>query len=200
MQFQICGEVFTVVVVDNLVRDGELCDGYFEPDTKRVLISTLAPDRKRTLFHELRHAWVFSLGQRGIDPETDAIDVAAFADVVSQQLDDQGGPARLLSLRPKITRGAETDSKVIIRDRMECKCGCVVMIGDIHTGAPEYSQTIGMNIVDRWMDCEVCGSVTLWKETAAENGIPLGQVLPTPVVLRDARRRAWLRERMVTIE
>lgn len=111
MRFDFCGEQFTVSVIDNLIRDGILCDGYFEPGARRVLISTVATDRKRTLFHELRHAWIFALGQRGIDPESDA-----------------------------------------------------------------------------------CGSVTVWREVAAEDGTPLGRFLPTPRVLRGSQRAAWLRD------
>lgn len=193
MKFEFCGEVFSVAIVDNLVRDGGLCDGYFEPSGRRVLISSVAGDRKRTLFHELRHAWIFALGQRGIDPESDAIDVAAFADVVSEQLDRQGGEHALMMLRPARQEQVEVAAKFVVSDRMDCSCGAQVMIGSIHTGEPEYVPLIGQHAVERWMDCDACGSVTIWRETAAEDGTPLGRFLPTPRMLRGSQRAAWLR-------
>jgi hypothetical protein len=194
MRFDFCGEQFTVSVIDNLIRDGILCDGYFEPGARRVLISTVATDRKRTLFHELRHAWIFALGQRGIDPESDAVDVAAFADIVSDQLGRQGGEHALSMLRPPRQEQVEVAAKFVVSDRMDCSCGTQVMIGSIHTGDPEYVTLIGQHVVNRWMDCDACGSVTVWREVAAEDGTPLGRFLPTPRVLRGSQRAAWLRD------
>lgn len=195
MQFEFCGEKFAVSVVDNLVRDGVLCDGYFEPEQRRVLISILAADRKRTLFHELRHAWIFALGTRGVDAESDAIDVAAFADVVNDQLERNGGQARLNAMRPDVTPAREQDAKaMVLTTWRECPCGCRVLVGDIQNGEIEFNAVYTVHTIERWMNCETCGGLTVWKETATEDGTPLGTFLPTPKHLRGSQRAAWLRE------
>jgi hypothetical protein len=197
MQFKLLSRTISVHIVSNLIRDGALREGIFDPDTDRILISDTVPrDRRRAvLLHELRHAWIELHGTPEPGSENDATDVGSFADYLIDAYQEQGGDDCLEAMNPAAQRMVERAVKVTVRDRVECKCGTVIMAGDVNNGEVEYLPLTGLHYMQRWMDCEACGRLTVWREQCSEDGIALGAFLPDIKVFTGRERLNWLRER-----
>ena len=184
-----------------LIFEGKPIDGMIDDSRRIIWIScdVGARDRRRVLFHELRHGWTFARGGKPDGDEADAIDVAALMDMIDEQFTSQGGATALMALKP--LESGESPStltgSVILVDRHECPCcGMVTMTGSVQTSAAENDSRFGEFVVERWFDCDGCGSVVFWKETALPDGTPKSRFIPNSVGhLRGADRVAWLRDR-----
>jgi hypothetical protein len=102
MRFTIAARTFRVFISGwPLLLDGVPCLAKLDRTNHRILIAGELPrhDRRRELFHELRHCWIDAFGvPDGIEP--DANTTGTMFDVLLPQYLDQGGDERLLALEP----------------------------------------------------------------------------------------------------
>lgn len=163
------------------VRCVELDDraGQVDFDRHEILID----DRQRlqarlaTLIHELRHAWDRELGRPQWD-EDRCNNAASFTADVMRQLAMQGGVAALARMGtpldvPMTNIGAECAA-----------CGTRYAPHQIHAEPPRFDDAADCLAVDRWLDCEFCGHIQRWTETATVTGSPSGRVVVGPTFHR----------------
>lgn len=203
MQFSLInGATFTVAIWPRpLFVDGQPAKAKIDYVGRRILISDqLARDeRRRALFHELRHCWVQTRG-RVSGAEADAIDVAELMDTILDAYTEQGGDDVLLAMHPE----PETAPKVrnmaegpLGQNWAQCGgCRQSVMIGSIHTTPPTWHPSAGVWIVERSMHCDRCEKITAWSEVSDQAGVPQGGIIahPPPRVLRGEDARRWYAE------
>src|SRR5690349_8344269 len=87
MHFTIDGRRYSVVIAQNPpLLDGLPCRAKIDHGRQKILLSPelARHERRRELFHELRHAWVAARG-RAADDESDAAQAAEMMDVLMQQ-------------------------------------------------------------------------------------------------------------------
>jgi hypothetical protein len=196
--FTIAGKRFVVLVSSRqIIRIGIARRAWFDSSGKRILISADVPreERRRELFHELRHGWTENHGLPG-DSESDAISVSTFNDAMLEQFEAQGGNAALIELDPPGDSVPTRAAPHITRDRQSCQCGAEVMCGSIASDAPVFNEEIGVFTMPRGMLCPACDRVTVWIETCTPTGTPLGTFLanPQPRMLDGADAAKWIGE------
>jgi rRNA maturation protein Nop10 len=64
-------------------------------------------------------------------------------------------------------------------------------------GPVEYYEPTREFQMQRWMECEACGVLTVWREVCTGDGQVLGRIVavPKPEIFSGAPARAFLRER-----
>lgn len=201
MQFNLSpGYILTVRISRKpIVTDGKQLDGQIDPERRIVWISCDVPlkDRRRVLFHELRHGWVYARGGKPEGDEADALDVAAFMDAVDEQFDAQGGTPALMAMQPlDLSQAPNPPGSVILIDRYDCPCGAQTMVGSVRSTPAEFDSRYGEYVVSRWFECEACGALVHWQEASLPDGTPKSRYIANSIgTLRGAERLAWLRER-----
>lgn len=137
MLFKIDDDVRIVVVAaGRLWNQGSPCMGVCSFCSPHIFLAPELPlaMRRRTLWHELRHAWLCKFPPRRMatedeDPhfEADANSVSQFVDALLPQYVAQGGDDRLASLRP----ARIIDSK---RSRLLMAFNCTIDFNPIPDG------------------------------------------------------------------
>lgn len=181
-----------------LMMGGQACRAKVDHVHCKIWISDQLPkhERRRLLFHELRHGWI-DLHGRAQTVEADADDVAAMMDDVLEQYMNQGGDAVLEKLNPDPEPVQGRQSPAMARTDFECgECRAKTMIGSVVNEKPVWSADFGAWVICRWIDCEVCNTVTVWHESATAEGTPRGELIahPQPKVLRGREAGLWRRE------
>lgn len=105
MRFTFGGRSWDVFTVDHpIIRDGVPCRGWAHEPSGLILIDHRLPwpSKRRTMFHELRHAWQWSRRRPAdlADPEQDAEDASRWMESCHVQYLRQGGDCRLRGLPP----------------------------------------------------------------------------------------------------
>lgn len=199
MFFIISGRKYEVVILNNLVRGGELRESWFDPDRCQVQISSMIPkDRRRAkLFHELSHVWSSLHGLAG-DEESQAQRDETFHDFLIEQFETQGGSVALEAMiPPPDTQRAQQVLGAYTLTHRECgACSAPVMCGSFLNSDPVYVEGAGQRAMDRMMQCEACGAWTSWREFCDDEGAPTGRLAPHPQprVLNGREAARWLEE------
>jgi hypothetical protein len=164
-----------------LLRDGKKLNAMIAYNERRVFISSQIPpcDRRKELIHELRHVWTASRGLPA-DDEGDARDVTEFLDPILNQIDAQGGNAKLMALQPVTQAYGPNEYRGFApNSRHECKvCGAITMSGSVMQTPPKMHEHYGVHFVERQFECDACGTVNKWSEFCTEAGSPTGQPVP----------------------
>lgn len=215
MNFHVGPVVYTLVVSDRAIFDteGNELEGVALEGRRLLLLSRIVePERREEVaLHEYAHAWRFNVPEPSNEEE-----LARFTGMVAQQfykdLDAQGGRDALVKLpmqrvnhigRPAPTASVASVARQTVMgapDRMCCPtCEAEVMCGSIHNGEPFAHDASGKIRIERWMECEACGSLTVWLEVAAADGTPLGEFVsnPPPRVMRGLAATQWVGDHAV---
>jgi DNA-directed RNA polymerase subunit RPC12/RpoP/ribosomal protein S16 len=185
MQINIKGRVYRVEIASKPIRrDGVEVEALFQYGSRRIQLSpTLAPaDRYRAVMHECLHAWRAEGAKPG-DEEEECLDVAAFSDTVSEQIETQGGRPALIAMQPPaaVERRAamERGDDTFAASSYDCaRCGATTMSGSVETSALQSLKFARITYVDRHFVCDACGSRNAWAERCNDEGLPLGVMLP----------------------
>lgn len=173
-----------------------------DPRSCRILLSAELKrhERKRELFHELRHAWVEAHG-RASDDEADADQFADATLALTEQYLGQGGDATLESLDPAPEKSPnQAAATIVLRDYLCGKCGKPAAIGDVINGLPKWSARHNAFTMDRGIVCDLCNDLpTVWRELCTEDGEPVGTILPFPPprFLNGAQAAQWFAENRI---
>lgn len=212
MKFQIGPHIYALAISNRAIFDteGERLEAAAVENRKLIIIShTVEPERREEVaLHEIYHCWTFHVPRPKDDEE--AAQLTAF---ISQQfhrdLESQGGREALMQLPPRHvphlgqpapTRSMPLKSESIgVTDRMPCAtCEADVMCGSINSGEPTTHEATGIVLMERWFECDACGSVQAWCERCTPDGLPLGEFVasPRPKVLRGVEAAKWLVEHL----
>lgn len=182
-----------------LILLGQPCRAKFDPVGRRVMLSDQLPrhERRRELFHELRHCWVDAHGVAA-DHEADADDSSRMMDCLLDQYLQQGGDATLETMDPP---AAASTSRAPVGAMAQVvahcgECAAPMAVGSIAGGAPRWSDDAGTWLMDRGLLCEVCDRVTVWCESCTAEGMPTGNLAPypAPCVLAGREAATWISE------
>lgn len=199
MFFLIGARKFEVIIVNNLVRGGEVRDSWYDPERHQILINSIVPPERRRskLFHELSHAWSSAHGLAG-DTESQAQRDESFQDWMTEQYEAQGGTVALQAMiSPPASTQAMAAMGGFALDQRPCgACGSPVMCGSFVNAEPVFKERFGSFVIERLMECEGCGSWTSWCETCSDSGEPLGRLVPypQPKVLNGSEAARWMQE------
>lgn len=199
MFFLISGRKYEVVIVNNLVRGGELRESWFDPERHQILINSSVPaDRRRAkLFHELSHAWSALHGLAG-DEESQAQRDETFIDTMTEQFEVQGGSVALQAMiaPPEAHRLQQLIGSYTLTHRECGACSAPVMCGSFCNSEPVFVEAAGQRAMDRMMQCEACGAWTTWREFCDDEGAPTGRLSPHPQprVLSGREAARWFEE------
>jgi len=210
MQFHIAGQnVYRLQIPLQPLfdEDGNELDGLCIEAARRILISPRVEIERReeVLLHELRHAWAFHV-PAATDDESDCQLFASIGQQLRHDLESQGGVAVLLAMRPgpvNISLPAEPQRRISsigadtpgVADRVACGvCGAETMCGDVEHGRVEFHEASRSHRIDRWVRCEFCGVLTVWREFCSSDGQLAGKIVavPKPMILRGAEAPAWI--------
>lgn len=208
MQFHVAGQnTYTLLIPTQAIfdTDGMECEGLALESRRLILISPRVEleRREEILLHELQHAWEFHVPP----PVTQEQRCQMFAAIAQQMRFDLGdtGIADLLKMRaaPVPDVGSPARVKSIGceeswgKDRMVCGgCEAYMMCGSIMNSTATFNKPSATMQMDRWFECEACGSVQIWREVCTSDGQPTGQLVqvPAPRLLRGREATAWIRE------
>lgn len=199
MHFVIKGIAYTVEVAPRpLFMKGQPCKARLDPYDRKILISDQLPrhERRKELFHELRHAWIIAYGKASTE-EADADQAAEMMDEIAQQFIQQGGSDALEALNPppqKTVMLSRFLTGPLAAVNRECgACGGPIAVGSVADGEPKWSEVAGAHLMERGMCCPACERVTVWHELATADGMPLGAIVahPKPRVLKGEEAREW---------
>lgn len=200
MHFIIKGLAYTVEISPRpIFHKGQPCKAKLDPHARKIIIADQLPreERRRELFHELRHAWIIAFG-KAEGEEADADQAAEMMDELTSQYIQQGGPETLEALDPQkqktvmLSRFLTGPMAAVNR---ECgSCRSPIAVGSVSIGPAEWNELAGAHLMDRGMCCTQCFKVTVWKELATADGAPLGALVayPPPRVLKGDDARAWI--------
>lgn len=180
-----------------LVLDGQPCRAKLDRTRAIIWLSDQLPSngRRLALFHELRHLWIDTHG-KAVDEESDADQAAEMMDAMLEQYLAQGGDAVLESLipDPDTSINRATTSPMIRFDPTCGECNARLLPGAIGTDAPIWNADLSTWTMDRGCLCEICDHVTVWRETATADGVPLGSIVahPQPRVLSGGEAGVWI--------
>lgn len=205
MRFNIDGKMYVATISPRTIfLGGEPCYGRIQEHADGGGQILLAPEpflyhshRRRTLFHELRHAWRFTRGDvTGMEPDAD--DAAEMMDVLLRQYADQGGDATLEALEPTPDARVSYLAPVELRNLYHyCgHCNAPLAVGSIENGPPRYHSASGNWSMERQLPCELCDRRTIWLAGCTPDGVPTGLVygVPPPRVVRAAGSRLAARK------
>lgn len=202
MHFQFEGRRRLVVGIAKrtLVKNGQPAAAKIDVAGGRIWLSDqLAKhERRKKLFHELRHAWTDARGPT-VDTESDADDASEMMMEVMDQYLAQGGDAVLESLVPESEALGAKAAGAMMMAQTECACGYCgarIALGSIGGDGPIWSPDLHLWLTDRGMWCETCDCVTCWREICTPEGMPLGQAVahPPPRVLKGKEAGQWINE------
>lgn len=176
-------------------------------EQRRLLIVSyrVEPDRREEVaLHELGHAWLFHFPTPRTDEERCQF-FAATARQFRMDLEEQGGAEAMLQMAPErvphLSRGVPSSAQPIklpesfgLTDRVVCGCcGAEIMCGEIRHAEPRQHEYTGQWQVERWADCEACGTLQVWLEYCAPDGRPTGTFVsvPPPRMLRGREAALW---------
>jgi hypothetical protein len=198
VHFDINNRRFTVQIAPRaLILEGQPSKAKLDRVRGIVWISDQVPSNQRRLIllHELRHLWVDAHG-RAADDETDADQAAAMMDTIMQGYLEQGGDAVLEALTPPPeTSINRAPVGPLVRFDPTCGyCQARLLIGSIASDPPAWNADLGSWTVDRGGLCEICDRVTVWREMATADGMPLGTFVahPPPRVLTGPEAGEWI--------
>lgn len=199
MHFEFDGRSFSVVISARpLMLDGEVCRAKRDLQHRRLLLSGQLPrnERRRELFHELRHLWI---DRRGLpkDEESDAAQSAEWMDEAMSQYQQQGGDAVLESLEPLDDVKLERETNPgMARRYADCGyCHTPNAIGSIQNDDARFHPEISLHLMSRGILCCICDHVTTWRESCTPEGMPIAIVpFPPPRVLEGLEAAEWITE------
>lgn len=198
MHFDFGGRRFVVAIAPRpLFVDGQPAKGKTDRPRCRVWLGDQLPrhERRKTLFHELKHLWN-DLHGLPVNEEEDAVQTGEFIDAMMDQYQAQGGDGVLEQLNPEREATPRFPSFAMAQVSATCgHCGTLTAIGSIDTSAPQWDAGLSSWVVYRGFWCESCDSVTTWGEYATPDGAPKGLVEhPPPQVLRGSAAAQWIAE------
>lgn len=190
---------------------GEPARGACLTDRSEIWLSFQSDTEQRiaVIRHELQHAWEHHIGAPA-DEEARCQRAATIAAQFDEDLSQVGRDAiARLHAEPWPYAGSsdDVDDEPAPRRRSADytpqdwrTCGCCsadIATGSINRAEPIYVEETKEYQIDRWAECEACGSWTAWRETCTEGGLALGKVIaePKPEVLRGERLRKFLLEK-----
>lgn len=187
------------IATRTLIVQGQPAMAKYDPASGCIWLSDQLPrhERRRKLFHELRHFW---RDVRGLsrDDEEDADDVAEMMILFNDQLAAQGGNDTLEAMVPEmVKRIARPQNGQMLLTNVNCGHCCAAMaVGSIGNGPPSWDADFSVFVMDRGIQCEVCDSVTVWRETCTGEGTPTGGIIPSPPprVLDRAAAGEWVEQ------
>lgn len=182
-----------------LLVGGQPVMASYDPVASCIWLSDQLPrhERRKRLFHELRHFW---RDVRGLarDDESDAEDVADMMILFTDQLNAQGGEEALMRLTPEAKSRIPRPfgGQMYLTSAYCGNCGGAIAVGSIGNGSPEWDRDLNAFVMNRGLLCEVCDRVTMWRESCTEQGTPTGCVIPHPPprVLDRPAAAAWIAE------
>jgi hypothetical protein len=200
MHFTIDDKRYVVgIAARPLILDGQPCKAKLARGNCTIWLSNELPrhERRRELFHELRHAWVDARGIAS-DEEADAIAAAEMMDTFMEQYLQQGGDVTLEALDPDPPAPASTIADLPIF-QVEAYCGfCETKYapGSIANDPPLFREEAKSFVMRRGFLCTNCDRVTIWSEACTPEGMPLGMILqfPQPTVLTGKAAGEWIAE------
>ncbi len=216
MKFHVGPFTYTLVVSDRSIfdADGNQLDGIAVESRRMLLISRhVEPERREEVaMHEFVHAWEFHVPK----PTTDEERCQFFAFLDRQFRDDLhngGGRETLAQIVPRhvnhIDRPLHQAAKVAAAreivsfeaQRVCGQCDTSIVCGSIHNGEPTAHEATGKFRLERWMRCDVCGTVTVWQEVCTSDGSPLLEFVsyPAPRMIRGAEAALWAAERATVL-
>jgi hypothetical protein len=184
MSFDVDGEYSVSIAARPLILDGQPCRAKIDLTSRRIQLSDQLPRRQRRqkLLHELAHAWR-DHHAKPADDESEADDLAAFADAMLTQYLAQGGDPAMESLDPEhIERDRHFQQRNALAGlTFDCGyCHAPASVGSIENGPPKWNEDLGGWTVERRLRCELCDRLTIWTETSSSDGKPFGEILPWP--------------------
>ena len=162
MQIILAGRPFRVdVFARPIVRDGQPCAGWFDPDGGAILISDQVPrgERARVLRHEAWHAWAHAHGlPEQPDPETLADAVAGFAEAFPGALAAAGGELALELLQPVAGQCGQRGGARMAAAKVECPNSATAEAPAVGRGAWTCSSNMAQT---RWPsgNAACCGPI-----------------------------------------
>ena len=199
MRFHVGPWVYRVRITENRLYDenGAELAGLFVWRDREILISNAVPVRQRldVLVHELRHAWREHFGA-GENIEGECNNVASFTASIMRQLLRQGGEPTLMRLdcNGMVNHAAKLN---IASERLgaECMvCGRRFSPIQVSCETAQFDTAAGRLAVARWLFCDFCGHVQRWHELATTSGLPTGEVLDAPELLKGKAAQRFLSE------
>ena len=211
MKFHVGPVEYRLVISDRSVFDseGNEIEACAIEGRRLILLSRIVEPARRpeVAEHEFLHCWEYHVPK----PTNDEERAQLFA-LVSRQfhadLERQGGAEALMQL--PMTRvphlGKPVPSKLPVAskepfgrpDRVTCaRCDTEWACGSVRHGEPEPHPASGRLRVQRWLDCEVCRTLTVWQEWCDEAGVPTGECVPVPAprMLEGEAAAKWLAEK-----
>ena len=215
MQFSVGASRYRLVISDRAIydEDGNELEG-LAVEGRRLLIVSYRVElerREEVALHELMHAWLFAVPEPRTNEER-----CNLAALVTRQyrvdLEAQGGEEALLQLPltrvphlglPVPQRAASAQPEGLgATDRAVCGCcEAQIMCGSIHGGEPEQHPATNRWRVERWARCEACGTLTVWWEWCAADGLPSGVLVavPRPRMLQGREADQWVKGQKLAV-
>jgi hypothetical protein len=174
---------------------GESAEAALDAARGLIWLSDQLPktERRKKLFHELRHFWRLIRGIVDGD-EADAIDYSELTDAIWEQFAAQGGDETLAALKPdpeaQIGRPVSRQMATVIN----CgDCQAPIAIGSVANDPAIWDEDSSTWVLDRGAWCENCDHVTAWREIATAKGAPTGMLVayPPPRVLAGDEAATW---------